>query len=124
MTQSTTLTGRDWYEDVLNDEQRALYDMIDYSEFNKLDAEMCQEFMNELGDLGITTAEQFKDTLCYISDCLDPYADFVEYLVTDVEGKDLPPYLVIDWRASWDCSYRHDFSFIEFNGETYFFCNN
>jgi len=120
------VNGRDWYEDVLDDQGRELYDMIEdrCPEFSKLDAEQCQEFMDELEDLGITTAEQFEDALYYQTDSWNAECDFAEHVVTEINCVDLPDYVVIDWQATWDCSLRYDFSTIEFDGETYFFSSN
>ena len=96
-------------------------------EFTKLVAEECQEFMDELSDYGITTAEQFEDAyfmqFTYAHDW-SHFSEFVEYLITEVNCQELPEYLVIDWQASWFQNYRHDFFTIEFDGEVYFFHNH
>ena len=119
------ITGADWYDN-LTDQDRELYDMIEdrCPEFTKLDAEQCQEFMDELSEHGITTAEQFEDAYFYQTDGWNPQADFAEYITTECNCVDLPAYVVIDWQATWDCNLRHDFFTIEFDGETYFFNSN
>ena len=126
MTQTIAapITGADWY-DSMTDQGRDLYDMIEdmCPEFSKLDAEQCQEFMDELSELGITTAEQFQDAYFYQSDSWNVEAEFAEYVTTELNCVDLPDYVVVDWQATWDCNLRYDFSTIEFNGETYFFQN-
>ena len=135
MTQTITMTGtyyetngRDWYEEVLDDQGRELYDMIEdmCPEFTKLDADQCQEFMDELSDLGITTAEQFQDAYYYQTDSWHPERDFAQYVTEEVNCVDMDSlgYLVIDWQATWDSALRYDFSTIEFDGETYFFHNS
>ena len=118
-------TGADWY-DSLTDQDQELYDKIEdmCPEFTKLDAEQCQEFMDELSELGITTAEQFEDAYYYQSDSWNAERDFAEYITTDVQCLDIPSYVVIDWQATWDNNLRHDFSTIEFDSETYFFHNH
>ena len=125
------ITGADWYDN-LTDQDRDLYDMIEdrCPEFTKLDAEQCQEFMDELSDLGITTAQQFEDAYYYQTDAYNAEADFAQYIAEEVEClafmNDAGPgsWLVIDWQASWDTALSYDFSTIEFDGETYFFNNN
>ena len=119
------ITGSDWYNN-LSEQDSELYDAIEdmCPEFTKYTAEQCQEFMDELSEHGITTAEQFNDAYFWQSDSWKAEADFVEYIVTELECAELPPYIVVDWQASWDCNYRHDFFTIEFDGETYFFNNN
>ena len=135
MTQTITMTGayyetngRDWYEDVLDDQGRELYDMIEdmCPEFSKLDAEQCQEFMDELSEYGITTAEQFGDAYYWQSNSYKAEAEFSEYVATEINCVDIPDYIYshIDWQSMWDCELRHDFFTIEFDGETYFFNNN
>ncbi len=120
------VNGRDWYEDILNEEQRELYDMIEdmCPEFSKLDANQCQEFMDELSNHGITTAEQFQDAYYYQTDSWNAECEFAEYITTELNCVELPDHVVIDWQATWDCSLRYDFSTIEFDGETYFFSSN
>ena len=134
MTETITLTGtyyetdgRDWYEDVLDDQGRDLYDKIEdmCPEFSKLSGEQCQEFIDELDDIGITTAEDFEDRYYYQTDSWHPFRDFAEYYAEEIACIDLTDhsFLVIDWERTWDSSLRYDFNTIEFDGETYFFLN-
>ena len=122
--------GADWF-DSLTEEQQELYDAIEdmCPEFTKLDAEQCQEFMDELDDLGITTSEQFEDAYVYQTDAYNAEADFAQYCAEEIACLDVTndagmgSFLVIDWQATWDCNLRHDYNTIEFDGETYFFQN-
>lgn len=125
-TIDSTVNGRDWYEDILTDEGRELYDKIEdmCPEFSKLDAEQCQEFMDELSDLGITTAEQFEDAYYYQTDSHKAEAEFAEYFTTEINCVQLPESVVIDWQDTWDSMTSYDFSTIEFDGTTYFISNN
>jgi len=118
-------TGADWYDN-LTEQDQELYDMIEdhCPEFEKLNGELCREFMDELSEYGITTAQQFEDAYwTQFSYAYDEshFGEFVEYLITEVNCQELPEYLVIDWQASWYHNYRHDFFSIEFDGEVYFF---
>ena len=117
-----------WY-DSLTDQDQELYDIIEETcpEFSKLEGKQCREFMDELSEYGITTAEQFQNAYCAQFDYAHDeshYGDFVEYWVTEIDCKELPEFLVIDWQASWYRNYRHDFIDIEFDGEVYFFFAN
>lgn len=124
-------SGADWY-DSLTDQDRELYDMIEETcpEFEKLDAEECQQFMDELSELGITTAQQFQDAYYYQTDSWNAERDFAQFCAEEIACLDVTndagmgSFLVIDWQATWDCNLRYDFSTIEFDGETYFFNNN
>lgn len=117
-----------WYDNLTVQDQE-LYDMIEETcpEFSKLNGELCREFMDSLSEYGITTAQQFQDAyytqFSYAHD-ESHYGEFVEYTVTELECKELPEFLVIDWQASWYQNYRHDFFDIEFDGEVYFFRNH
>lgn len=114
-----------WY-DKLSSQDKDLYDKIEdmCPEFTKLAAEQCQEFMDELSDLGITTAQQFEDALFYQFDSWNAESEFAEYITTELNCVELPEYVVIDWQATWDRNLCYDFSTIEFDGETYFFHNH
>lgn len=124
----TAVTAATWY-DTLTEQDQELYDMIEElcPEFEKLDGAMCREFMDTLSEYGITTAQQFEDAyftqFSYAHD-ESHYGEFVEYIVTEIDCKDLPEFLVIDWQASWYRNYRHDFIDFEFDGEVYFFFAN
>ena len=126
------MNGRDWYEDVLDDQGRALYDAIEERcpEFSKLDAEQCQEFMDELSEHGITEGDQFRDAHYYQTDSWNAESEFAQYYAEEIACMNqfadagMLSMLVIDWQATWDCSLRYDFCTIEFDGETYFFSNN
>ena len=126
------MNGRDWYEDVLDDQGRELYDMIEdrCPEFSKLDAEQCQEFMDELSENGINNADDFESAYFYQTDSWNAERDFAQYYAEEIACLDVTndagmgSFLVIDWQATWDCNLRHDFFTIEFDGETYFFFSN
>jgi len=125
------MNGRDWYEDVLDDQGRELYDQIEEicPEFAKLDAQQCVEFMDELSEIGITTAQQFEDAYFYQTDSWHPERDFAQYFAEEIACVDLNEagmnsFLVIDWQATWDRNLCYDFTTIEFDGETYFFHNH
>ena len=139
MTQTITMTGayydmngRDWYEDVLDDQGRALYDMIEdrCPEFAKLDAEQCQEFMDELSEHGINNADDFESAYFYRTDSWNAESEFAQFYAEEIACLDvmndvsMGSFLVIDWQATWDRSLCYDFFTIKFDGETYFFSNN
>ena len=115
--------------DTLTEQDQELYDMIEdrCPEFETLDGEQCREFMDLLADYGITTAQQFEDAYFYqlgYAHDLSHYREFLEYLVIDLNGQELPKFLVIDWQSSWERNYCHDFFDIEFDGQVYFFFKN
>ena len=121
------ITGADWYDN-LTEQDQELYDMIENMcpEFTKLDATECQEFMDELSEHGITTAEQFESAYFYQSTAYKAEADFAGYVTTEINCVDIPGYIYnhIDWQSIWWGELRHDFFTIEFDGETYFFNSN
>lgn len=119
--------GRDWYEE-LSQQDSDLYDSIEEHcpEFEKLTAEECQEFMDELSEIGISTGSQFEEALEYQTDSYHPGAEFAEQTAENYGCTTFVdmPWVVIDWEASWERNLSHDYSTIEFDGTTYFFNNN
>ena len=71
----------DWYEELLTDDERALYDMIEdmCPEFTKLDASECQQFMDELEEIGITNADTFESAYMYQTDAYNAESDYAQY---------------------------------------------
>ena len=118
-------SGADWYES-LTEQDSELYDMIEdrCPEFTKLDADMCQEFMDELSDVGITTAQQFEDAYFYQTDEYNAESAFAQYYAEEIACLAKESFLIVDYQATWDCHLSYDFSTIEFDGETYFFHKN
>lgn len=117
--------GADWY-DSLTEEQQELYDAIEdmCPEFTKLDAEQCQEFMDDLDDLGITTSDQFEWAYMYQTDAHNAEAEYAQHYCEEIAcmTNDMS-FLVIDWQATWDYYLKYGVNTIEFDGETYFFQN-
>jgi len=105
-----------------------LYDQIEdmCPEFTKFTTEQCDDFMNELDDIGITTAQQFEDAYYMQFDSYKAEAEFAEYVAMEVNCVNIPDDIRkhIDWQSMWDCELCYDFFTIEFDGETYFFHNN
>lgn len=84
----------------------------------------CATFMDELSDYGINTCDDFESAYYWETESFSYEAAFVEYIINELEEVKLPPYLVIDYQASWDRNYCHDFFSITFGGTTLFFTNN
>ena len=126
-----TALASTWY-DTLTAQDQELYDTIEdhCPEFTKLNGELCREFMDSLSEYGITTAEQFDDAYSYQTDSWNAESEFAQFYAEEIACLDITndagmgSFLVIDWQATWDCNLRHDFSTIEFDGETYFFHNS
>ena len=120
-----TMNGADWY-DSLTDERRELYDAIEdmCPEFTKFDAEQCQEFMDELADIGITTSDQFECSYMYQTDSYNAEAEYAQHYCERIAYvTDNTSMLVIDWQATYDYALKYETSVIVFDGETYFFQN-
>ena len=90
MTTTTMDTPVTWYDN-LTEQDQELYEMIEdrCPEFTKLDAEKCQEFMDELSDHGITTAEQFEDAYFYQTDSWNAERDFAQYFAEEIACLDV-----------------------------------
>ena len=86
-----------------------------------LNDEEINEFMVELDDNGIETAEQFQDAY---AGQYDSGADFAEQLCDQLgylSESNLPNFISnhIDWQAVWDCELRYDYTMSDVGG--YFF---
>lgn len=120
-----------WYDN-LTDQDQDLYDAICelYDHMYRLDANQCQEFMDELSEHGITTGDQFRDAHYYSTNSWNAEAEFAQHLAEEIMCLDvcndasMGSFLVIDWQATWDANLRHDFFTIEFDNETFFFNSN
>ena len=117
----TTTIGLDWY-DSLSDTAKKLHDQIEEScpEFTHLDAEQCQEFMDELKSIGIETADAFKDAFFYSTDSANPFTEFTQYYVEEFCSKNMEAGVSYDWQATWNTVLKNHFDVIEL-GDTYFF---
>lgn len=83
-------------------------------------------------DYGITDLQDFQDVYAYHSEEYNWESEFAEYWATEVCCLDTNftndagtfSWIVIDWRATWDCNLRYDFSTIEYSDGTIILHNN
>jgi len=115
------------YDDMSEDE-KDLYDKITEMLGEKWTHEETVEFMDELEDIGITTASVFEDAYEYTHDSYSSYAEkeFAEYWCMDVLDAQIPECVLsaVDWQDVWDHDLRYDFASIETVNGTFFFRNN
>ena len=115
------------YDD-LSEDKKDLYDKITDMLGEKWTHEETIEFMDELGDIGITSASEFEDAYEYTHDSYSSYAEkeFAEYWCIDVMDAKIPEIVLsaVDWQEVWDHNLRYDFSSIETVNGTFFFRNN
>ena len=120
-----TTTGVDWY-DSLTDQDRELYDKLEdwCPEMENLDAEQCQELMDELSsDFGITTAKQFEDRYAWHDVCSEELAErfFAKYHAEMFLGKNTARTKMDEWQRIWDDELSRKFQYIYFDDVAYFF---
>ena len=111
------------YEE-LSDEAKGLYDAIHEQLGEKWDHSEIMEMLGKVQDLGVETAEQFRDALAIVSDdSWNWQRDYVESLLDDQITNDAGIYswVVIDHHATWDSALRYDYDEIEFDGSVYVF---
>jgi hypothetical protein len=113
------------YEDLPVD-KRNLYDRIDERLGTKWTHEEIIEFIDELEDIGIDTADQFDEAYAYETDEYHAERVFAEWFVNELEYglQDSIVYAAIDWQDVWDHQIRYDFNTIEVSNGTFFFRNN
>jgi hypothetical protein len=114
--------------DELSDDDKGLYDAITDKLAEKWTHERTIEFMEELNDIGITTASEFEDAYEYTHDSYSSYAEkeFAEYWCIDVLDAQIPECVLsaVDWQAVWDHNLGYDFASIETVNGTSFFRKN
>jgi hypothetical protein len=115
------------YDD-LSEDEKDLYDKITDMLGEKWTHEETIEFMDELDDIGITSASEFEDAYEYTHDSYSSYAEkeFAEYWCMDVMDAEIPECVLgaVDWQDVWDHDLRYDFASIETVNGTFFFRNN
>lgn len=114
--------------DELSNEDKDLYDAITDKLGEKWTHKETIEFMEELDDIGITTASQFEDAYEYTHDSYSSYAEkeFAEYWCVEVMNAQIPDcvYAAVDWQSVWDHDLSYDFCAIETANGTFFFRNH
>lgn len=114
--------------DELSTEDKDLYDAITNKLGEKWTHEETIGFMDELNDIGITTASQFEDAYEYTDDDYSSYAEkeFAEYWCVEVMNAQIPDcvYAAVDWQSVWDDNLSYDFYAIDTANGTFFFRNN
>ena len=128
VTPATTTDIEDKEYDELSSDDKDLYDKITDMLGEKWTHEETIAFMEELDDIGITTASEFEDCYEYTHDSYSSYAEkeFAEYWCIDVLDAQIPDIVMaaVDWQDVWDHNLRYDFSSIETANGTFFFRNN
>jgi len=125
-TTSTDVADQEY--DELSNDDKDLYDDITDKLGEKWTHEETIEFMEELDDIGITTASEFEDAYEYTHDSYSSYAEkeFAEYWCVEVLNAQIPDCVLaaVDWQSVWDHDLRYDFNYIETANGTFFFRNN
>jgi hypothetical protein len=115
------------YDDLSTDD-KDLYDKITDMLGTKWSHEETIGFMEELDDIGITTASDFEDSWEYTHDSWAAYAEkeFAEYFCIEVMNAQIPDIVLaaVDWQDVWDHNLRYDYNAIETVNGTFFFRNN
>ena len=128
ITPSTTTDVAETEYDAMSEDDKDLYDKITDMLGEKWTHEETVEFMEELDDIGITTASDFEDAYEWTHDSYSSYAEkeFSEYFCIEVMGAEIPECVLsaVDWQDVWDHNLRYDFNSIETVNGTFFFRNN
>lgn len=117
-----------WYESLDSDTTLlwdAIYESVP-SEADCWDLQQCKDFIAELSDYGIETADHWEGAFSRYDSGYDVEARFTEEFFNDcgIVNDDNPVYFAIDWDMVWRHSLSYEFMTFEFNGETWFFHNN
>jgi len=126
VTPATATDVEDAEYDNLDSDTKELYDSVDERLGSKWTHEEIIEFIEELDDIGITTAREFEDSFEYGTDAYHAESEFAEELCCEIEYnlKDSIVFAAINWQDVWDHQLRYDYSAIETSNGTFFFRNN
>ena len=115
-----------WYDAKSEDEQQLIDEISDRTCYI-IDEDEYDEFIEELADYGITTAEEFEDAFEGEWEGFGEriYAEFSEDLIEQCGYSIQPEFIAncIDWELVWYSALRYDYNTIEFKGNTYFLRN-
>ena len=87
----------------------------------------CVDIARELKNMGITDLSDYEDVFAYQSEEYNWEAEFAQYWTEEVmcvSISDELSFLVIDWKATWECNLRYDFSTIEYSDGVLILHNN
>lgn len=110
--------------DELLENSYALDDMLEFiDENNEADFVAYYEEYVRCGEaIGYDAVDAYvkeMGDMCYVDGCDELYrgeysseADFAEEFYNDVYGE-VPSVLVVDWQATWDSSFRYDFTYCD-----------
>jgi len=123
---ATTRDVEDAEYNSLDQAVKDLYDSVDERLGSKWTHEEIIEFIEELDDIGITTAHEFEGSFEYDTDAYHAEREFAEEFCCEMEYnlKDSIVFAAIDWQAVWDHQLRYDHSTIQTSNGTFFFRNN
>ncbi len=114
-----------WYDNK-DEATQELIDEIADRTYYIIDEEEYDDFIEELDDEGITSAEDFTDRFEAEFEYKSELIDWVESHLSDCGYlSDVPEFIKnhIDYQSVWECEMRYDYSLIEYNGKTYLFNN-
>ena len=102
-----------------------VFDSPVWAEIEDYDPEIREQaeiFCKELNDIGITNCEDWQDRFYGMHLC---NTLFLQDMLEDIgDLQEIPPGIVIDWEASWERNYRHDFNVIPRGKFNWYFHNS
>ncbi len=112
-----------WYDNK-DEETQELIDEISDRTYYIIDEEEYDDFIEELDDEGMTTADEFMDRFEAEFESESDLIDWVESHLSDCGYlNDVPDFIKnhIDYQSVWECEMRYDYSTIEYKGKIYLF---
>ena len=88
---------------------------LEIAESGHMDSQT-DEFYQELVDYGIESLEQFESSY---EGQYESEAEFVEYILNEIEIINVPHYVCIDYQKTWDHALRFDYFSVQTRAHTY-----
>lgn len=99
--------------------------LFEWLELDENDRELLEAYAGATGyDAGEITIDAARNVFHGV---YDSEADAAEEMTTEAlasAGAELPDYIVVDWRATWECNLRHDFCTHYMQGRLWVFYNH
>ena len=95
-------------------------DLWEFLALDESDREMVAAYCSAMGQK--MSVDDARDAFAGIYDSGAAFAESIAEECGEIP-KDLPPWIIIDWEASWKCNLRFDYVEERHNGENYFFRN-
>jgi len=100
--------------DSLSSQAQELYDKVHEEYGEKWDHDDIMQFMQCLDDEGVDSVSEYENRAIYCFEDWQWQKEFIEEMSECMES--IPEWCVVDYEATWDYTFRYDYSMFEHDG--------